>query len=236
MSFFDVEELKKKKGGDGGNKKKRAGKDGDEIQSFVLEQLENWAEIMRSEIEIKDYRNGWFGTYPKCAIGQDIYGWIIEHAEEDKKKGAIICQKMVEKKLIFAADETMGRIFNINNYYRFHMDRDDIADNLIKKWKGTPGDALEVSINLVNLATEVYQQAMVEDEEEDEENEEEEDDEEGNTIDVEAALKSSEYKSYINAVAELEKVQVYGLPEHTRKAVLLNCYQCMYVHHFLKKV
>lgn len=63
---------------------------------------------------------------------------------------------MVEKKLIFAADETMGRIFNINNYYRFHMDRDDIADNLIKKWNSTPGDALEVSINLVNLATEVY--------------------------------------------------------------------------------
>jgi hypothetical protein len=143
---------------------------------------------------------------------------------------------MVEKKLIFAVDETMGRIFNINNYYRFHMDRDDIADNLLKKWKGTPGDALEVSVSLVNLATEVYQQAMVEDEEEDEDEENEDGDEEGNTIDVEAALKSSEYKSYINAVAELEKIQLYGLPEYTRKAILLNCYQCMYVHHFLKKV
>ena len=178
---------------------------------------------MSSEIEIKDYPNGWFGTYPKCAIGQDIYGWILEHAEEDQKKGAIICQKMVEKKLIFAADESMGRIFNISNYYRFHMDRDDIADNLIKKWKDPPGNALEVSINLVNLATEVYQQGMVEnDGDDDEENEDEEEDEEG--IDVEAALKSSEYKQYINAVAELEKIQIYGLPEHTRKAILLNCY------------
>lgn len=63
---------------------------------------------------------------------------------------------MVEKKLIFAADESMGRIFNINGFYRFHMDRDDIADNLVKKWKETPGDALEVSVNLVNLATELY--------------------------------------------------------------------------------
>jgi hypothetical protein len=35
---------------------------------------------------------------------------------------------------------------------------------------------------------------MVEDEEEDEEEETEDVDEEGNTIDVEAALKSSEYK------------------------------------------
>jgi hypothetical protein len=102
----------------------------------VLEQLENWAEIMRSEIEIKDYPNGWFGTYQRCANGQDIYGWILEHAEEDPKKGATICQKMVEKKLIMAVDESMGRIFNIGNYYRFHMDRDDIADNIVKKWKG----------------------------------------------------------------------------------------------------
>lgn len=113
---------------------------------------------------------------------------------------------MVEKKLIFAVEENLGRIFNINNYYRFHMDRDDIADNLIKKWKGNPGDAMEVSIQLVNLATEVYQQAMVEDEEEDEDEENENGDEDCNTIDVEAALKSSEYKTYINAVAELEKI------------------------------
>jgi hypothetical protein len=63
---------------------------------------------------------------------------------------------------------------------------------------------MEVSIQLVNLATKVYQQAMVEDEEEDEENED--DDEDCSTIDVEAALKSPEYKSYINAVAELEKI------------------------------
>jgi len=53
---------------------------------------------------------------------------------------------MIEKKLIFAVEESLGRIFNIKNYYRFHMDRNDIADNLIKKWKGNPGDAMEVSM------------------------------------------------------------------------------------------
>jgi hypothetical protein len=63
---------------------------------------------------------------------------------------------MLEKKLIYAVDETMGRIFNINNYYRFHMDRDDIADNLIKEWKQSVGDPLDVSMNLVTLATDVY--------------------------------------------------------------------------------
>ena len=31
--------------------------------------LEEWAEIMRYEIEIKDYPNGWFGKHHRCAKG-----------------------------------------------------------------------------------------------------------------------------------------------------------------------
>jgi len=53
------------------------------------------------------------------------------------------------------------------------MDRDDIAANLIKRWNSEVNEALEVSQNLVNMATEVYQQALVE-EDEDEPNDEEE--------------------------------------------------------------
>ena len=68
------------------------------------------------------------------------------------------------------------------------MDRDDIADNLLKRWNNAPGDALEVSQNLVQLATEVYQQAVVEEDDDEEHNSDEEDE---NTIDVEAAIKST---------------------------------------------
>ena len=64
---------------------------------------------------------------------------------------------MLEKGLINAVEDGQARIFNINNLYRFYMDRDDIADNMMKKWNKEPGDALEVSINLVELATELYQ-------------------------------------------------------------------------------
>jgi hypothetical protein len=38
---------------------------------------------MHLEIEIKDYPNGWLQTHKRCARGQDIYGWILEHAEQD---------------------------------------------------------------------------------------------------------------------------------------------------------
>lgn len=86
------------------------------------------------------------------------------------------------------------------------MDRDDIADNLVKRWNNPAGDANEVSENLVQLATEVYQQAVVEDD-----CDNNSDDEEENTIDVEAAIKSTQYKKYINAIAELEKVSIFNL-------------------------
>ena len=116
---------------------------------------------------------------------------------------------MLEKGLISAIDENQARIFNLGNLYRFYMDRDDIADNLQKRWSENPGDALEVSQNLVSLATEVYQEAVIDGS--DGSNEEEEVDEDENTIDVETAIKSVQYKKYINAVAELEKIEILSL-------------------------
>lgn len=43
------------------------------------------------------------------------------------------------------------------------MDRDDIADNLVRKWKYDPRNALEVSAELVNKISEVFKEGMVED-------------------------------------------------------------------------
>jgi len=46
---------------------------------------------MRQKIVIKDYPNGWFGKHLRCAKGIEILDWILNHAEEDKQKGALIC-------------------------------------------------------------------------------------------------------------------------------------------------
>jgi hypothetical protein len=61
-------------------------------------------------------------------------GWILEHAAKDKSKAAIICQKMLERNLFELVDQQQGGMynrkkFNVNNLYRFYMDRNDIADN-----------------------------------------------------------------------------------------------------------
>lgn len=59
-----------------------------------------------------------------------------------------------------------------------YMDRDDVADNLTRKWKSEVRNALDVSTQLVHKVGEVYTEAWIE--------------EDGDRkIDVEMALKSS---------------------------------------------
>lgn len=91
------------------------------------------------------------------------------------------------------------------------MDRDDIADNLVRKWKGEVRPALEVSVNLVSKIEEVYKKAIVE--------------EDGQSqIDVEQALNSTQYNGYLIACSELELVNLDPLNRDERIAFFLNVY------------
>lgn len=150
---------------------------------------------MRAEIKVNDVNHGWFAKHLRCVQGSTIEGWLMEHAEKDQKKVMILCQQMLERGLLQAVEDLQNMSFSTTSLYRFYMDRDDIADNQVKTWQQTPGDPLDVSANLVNLITDVYHQALVEDEDDAPEAAE--------TIDVERALKSLEYKIFIAASAEL---------------------------------
>jgi hypothetical protein len=56
---------------------------------------------------------------------------------------------MLEKDCIQAIDETNKHKFDTSQLYRLYMDRDDIADNLVRRWKNAVRPALEVSEGLV---------------------------------------------------------------------------------------
>ena len=76
---------------------------------------------------------------------------------------------------------------------------------MLKKWQGErPGNAIEVSKNLVKLSTDLYQQAIVDEEEEQQDSNEENE----SIIDVDKALTSGEYKKYLESVAELEQIDI----------------------------
>ena len=67
--------------------------------------------------------------------------------------------------MVIPVEQQTSKIFNIKNLYRFPKDCEDIADNMVKKFKGVPGDAMTVSQNVVTFATELYKVALFEDDE-----------------------------------------------------------------------
>lgn len=69
---------------------------------------------------------------------------------------------MIEKDVIANVDGK--QIFNLNEVYRLYMDREDIADNLVRRWSSEVHDPLDVSSNLVMKIIEVFQEAVVTDE------------------------------------------------------------------------
>ena len=113
----------------------------------MLEQLGEWAELIRNDVRVQEYKNGWFAKAVRCVYGGDILRWILEHVEPNEKKAKIIANKMLEKEII---QNVEGKLeFSTSEMYRMYMDREDIADNLLRKWKEAVRGALEVSVILV---------------------------------------------------------------------------------------
>lgn len=51
-----------------------------------MEQLEEFAEYMRSDLPDHFYKSGWISASVRCVQGRDVYHWILEHAEESERR------------------------------------------------------------------------------------------------------------------------------------------------------
>jgi hypothetical protein len=66
---------------------------------------------------------------------------------------------MLEKEIITSVDQKLD--FSKVDIYRMYMDREDIADNMLRRWRDSVRGALEVSANLVKIIESVYEAAIV---------------------------------------------------------------------------
>ena len=83
---------------------------------------------------------------------------------------------------------------------------------MVRNWREEPGEAYEVSTQLISLVEEMYSSAILTDEEGDQ------------VLDVEIAIKSTEYQAFIKAVCELQKISLTQLNPSKRVAFFLNIY------------
>ena len=134
-----------------------------QIEDYQLQNLEEWAYIMHKDIQMQDYKNGWFGKHVACCRGEEILNWLTERVSPDQKKVLMICQKMLEQDIIINVESKP--FFGQKDLYRFKFLSNQGADNLIRNWREEPGEAYEVSARLIGLVEEMYASAILTDEE-----------------------------------------------------------------------
>ena len=164
-----------------------------DLHVYEMQNLWEWIDIMHKEINLRDHKKGWFGSkHTKCCLGEEIFNWLVAKGKNEHKNALAICNQLVEQNIII---NIQGKTFFVqSDHYKFYFDKDEIADNMVRNWRQEPGDAYEVSIILTKKAEEMYASSIIQDDDGDP------------VLDVELAMKSQEYKAYINAVCELEKV------------------------------
>jgi hypothetical protein len=104
-----------------------------EVSDYIVESLEEWAEIMHNEIKITDFHRGWFSKHKNCFLGGEVFGWLLDKVVPDQKRARQYCQKMLDLKIIESVDNKTQ--FSLTEIYRFYFDSMDVADNLVRTWK-----------------------------------------------------------------------------------------------------
>lgn len=62
-----------------------------EVSDYIVESLEEWAEIMHNEIKITDFHRGWFSKHKNCFLGGEVFGWLLDKVVPDQKRARQYC-------------------------------------------------------------------------------------------------------------------------------------------------
>ena len=90
-----------------------------QIEDYQLQNVEEWAYIMHKDIQMQDYKNGWFGKHMICCRGEEILNWLTDRVSPDQKKVLKICQKMLQQDIITNVENKT--LFGQKDLYRFQF-------------------------------------------------------------------------------------------------------------------
>jgi NIMA (never in mitosis gene a)-related kinase len=150
--------------------------------------------------------------------------WVEQKATQDRKKAQLVCQRLMDKKLISCVYPLVTK-FRAELHYEFYFNSKEVPANLHKTWDQPVSDALKVSLNLIEICQQLLNAGLTPDRHK-----------EVHYLDVDAALKSAEFKTYKNEVCQQQKVNIMSLNHAERASFFLNVYQCMYFHYYLQRV
>ena len=192
-----------------------------DANTFDTGRLDIMAHFIRLDIPLEDFKNGWFTTIKNWGSGYDLLKWMWDKVEADEERAKMLCQKMLDHGYISRIDGEQTFLPSNSPMYQFYEDRENLAANMLRPYKGNVKSAIEESFELVKIIEDVYREAIVEFDT-------------GHKILAEKALISQQYENYIWNVAKFANVELDFYSVSEAYCFFLNVYQWMYIHCFLK--
>lgn len=99
---------------------------------FTMEKLDEFSQSIRSKIEYKEIRQGYFKKFKKVVSGSDIYGWAAENlSKSDDNYKLRLCQDLLDHNFIYSLKEGEDFRNESDTFYIFQCDRPNIAVNMV---------------------------------------------------------------------------------------------------------
>ena len=187
-----------------------------------FDKLDEFINTLRSNVKLQEVKASWFKTYENCVAGSELVNYFIRTLGYETDGAIDTIEKLLEKGVIYNVDGSSNFVKSDKAFYRFQVDRDDIAANLVWPWTQDYHKPVQVSADLLKKIMKVYEELL------------KESDEGKLYIDYVKLTEHTEFSRYVSASSELQGVNLSGLGKKEKNMFFLNVYQCMYIHFILK--
>lgn len=184
--------------------------------------LDETVTIIRNNVKLQNVKVGWFKTYENCVTGNDLVSYMLKFIGGNTKTAIESLERLMEKGVLYNVDGSNKFVNSDKALYKFQMDREDIAANMVWPWVQDYRKPLLVSVELLTKAISIYQDLL------------KESDEGKLYIEYGKLAQNLEYTKFVSATAELQGVNLSSLDKKEKSKFFLNVYQFMYLHFLFK--
>jgi NIMA (never in mitosis gene a)-related kinase len=185
-------------------------------------QLDETVHLLRSNIKLQNIKVGWFKTHENCVPGSELVSAIQRLFGVDTRNAIESLERFIDKGVLFNVDGSTKLVNSDKALYRFQMDREDIAANMVWPWMQEYRKPLLVSAELLTKIINIYKDLL------------KESDEGKLYIEYEKLAENADYTRFVSSTAELQGVNLSSLDKKEKSMFFLNIYQSMYLHFLFK--
>jgi hypothetical protein len=156
--------------------------------------------IIRPLIQLEDVSGGWFGKKQERVFKGEQLLQVIQKLNYNEEQAEQFSQELVEQEILYNVN---GGGFAPDQYFRFREDRMDIARNTIHNWTKEVRMVHLIIPNLQTLINQIVHEYR---------------------DNLGAARTSPQFENFLQAISELQRVEIKSLSKVNKIAFFINIY------------